>query len=398
MLARRSTYVALLSWMVLLACLFLPRAARADRSSLVHVIALDSDDASEDQADALTSALRARVRNTPGWQIAESNMALSTLLPALKCPTRPDAACLQRIGDQLKTDRFFWGSVTKASIAHQVNAEVHLWARGKPEQVAKETYSDNLKDQNDEALKRIAAQLFERLTGQVAQGTLIVRAPGADKGAVLVDGAAAGQLDHGMSTLLVGAGAHQVDVQVEGMSSTAQSVNVAAGSQTEVAIAVKAGPASGAVEAGPSKPFPVKKVVGFSSIGLGVVAGVVSAVLAASYASGMSDWDKFRTGKTDPGNPALPAQQLCTAGSAANNAYQTAGVNAACDSARSATTNGTIAWIMGGVGVGLITVGAILIATDHPKEDSAPSSPAARLRILPTFGPNVAGVDALLTF
>lgn len=397
MLARRSTYVALVSWMVLLACLFLPRAARADRSSLVHVIALDSDDASEDQADALTSALRARVRNTPGWQTAESNMALSTLLPALKCPTRPDAACLQRIGDQLKTDRFFWGSVTKASIAHQVVAEVHLWARGKPEQVAKETYSDNLKDQNDEALKRVAAQLFERLTGQVAQGTLIVKAPGADKGVVLVDGAAAGQLDHGMSTLLVGAGPHQVDVQVEGMASTAQSVNVGAGSQTEVAIPVKAG-AAGPVETGPSKPFPVKKVVGFSSIGLGVVAGVISAVLAANYASGMSDWDKFRTGKTDPSNSALPAQQLCTAGSPANTAYQSAGVNAACDSARSATTNGTIAWIMGGVGVGLITVGAILVATDHPKEESAPGGTTGRLRILPTFGPNVAGVDALLTF
>jgi hypothetical protein len=397
MVARRSTSTVLLSILVLLVCALLPRAARADRSALVHVIALDSDDASEDQADALSSALRARVRNTPGWQTAESNMSLSTLLPALKCPTRPDAACLQRIGDQLKTDRFFWGSVMKAPIAHQVVAEVHLWVRGKPEQVAKETYSDNLKDQNDESLRRIAAQIFERLTGMTAQGTLIVKAPGADKGTVMVDGTIAGQLDHGMSTLLVSAGAHQVDVQVEGMSSTPQSVTVTPGTQAEVSIALKSGGAIGPVT-GPSKPFPIKKVVGFSAMGLGIAAGVVSVVLAASYASGMSDWDKFRTGLSDPTNPSQPAQQLCTPGSPASTYYNSVdagSLTAACNKAQSATTNGTVAWILGGVGVGLIVVGAVLVFTDHPKEDSAPT---ARLRVLPTFGPNSAGIDALVTF
>ncbi len=392
MLARRSTFSLFLSLMLLLACVMLPRAAMAG-SPLVHVVALDSDDASEDQADALTAALRTRVRNTPGWQTADSNQSLSTLLPALKCPTRPDAACLQRIGDQLKTDRFFWGSVTKAPIAHQVVAEVHLWVRGKPEQVAKETYSDNLKDQNDEALKRIATQLFERLSGQTAQGTLIVKAAGADKGMVLVDGAVAGQLDHGMATLLVGAGSHQVDVQVEGMTSTPQSVNVSSGAQASVDIALKSGGGGVAPPpSGPSKPFPIKKVLGFSSMGLGVVAGVVSVVMAVNWSNGMSAWDQARIGALD--STGKPGTNICESNSSAVVGQPT---KAQCDAAKSATTDGTVAWIMGGVGVGLIAIGAVLVFTDHPKEESGPPA-AGKLRILPSIGPNGAGVSALLTF
>ncbi|HEX4514064.1 MAG TPA: hypothetical protein VH054_11020, partial [Polyangiaceae bacterium] len=214
-----AVFVAVVAFLV-------PALAFAQKPVTVHVIALDSDDASEDQADALTAAMRQRVRNAPSLQLAESNQSLATLLPALKCPTRPDSACLQRIGDQLKTDRFFWGNVVKATMAHQVVAEVHLWTRGKPEQVAKETYSDNLKDQNDDALKRIAGQLFERLTGQATQGTIIVHAIGAPAGTVLVDGKAAQPLDHGQATLLLTSGSHSIDVQADGMTTTAQTVNV----------------------------------------------------------------------------------------------------------------------------------------------------------------------------
>jgi hypothetical protein len=129
----------------------------------VVVVDLDFDDASEDQADALTAALRSRVDNTPGWRLESQRPSMTTLLPALSCPRPPDASCLDRIGKLLEVDHYFWGTVTKAPAPHDVVAEIHYWGRGEVERVARETYSENLTDQNDDALRRVAAQLVEQL-------------------------------------------------------------------------------------------------------------------------------------------------------------------------------------------------------------------------------------------
>lgn len=127
------------------------------------MVDLDSDDATEDQADALTAAFRTRVGNTPGWRLDAQRPSMTTLLPALSCPRPPDSSCLDRIGKLLEVDHYFWGTVTKAATPHEVVAEIHCWGRDEIELVARETYSDNLTDQNDDALRRIASQLIERL-------------------------------------------------------------------------------------------------------------------------------------------------------------------------------------------------------------------------------------------
>src|SRR5271167_3154188 len=54
-------------------------------------------DAADDQADALTRALRARVEALPAWALQESAQSFETLSIALRCPTKPDGACLERI-------------------------------------------------------------------------------------------------------------------------------------------------------------------------------------------------------------------------------------------------------------------------------------------------------------
>src|SRR5579863_7411026 len=91
-------------------------AARADTpnpsAAPVYVLTLSTDDA-DDQADALTQALRARIRQARGWSIVETPQSFETLAIALKCPPKPDVACLQRIADQLHADHFIWGSLSK---------------------------------------------------------------------------------------------------------------------------------------------------------------------------------------------------------------------------------------------------------------------------------------------
>ncbi len=377
---------------MLVSSLLLPRQAFAQKPVSVHVIALDSDDASEDHADALTAAMRQRVRNTPSLQLAESNQSLATLLPALKCPQRPDSACLQRIGDQLKTDRFFWGNVIKAGAPHQVVAEVHLWTRGKPEQVAKETYSDNLKDQNDDALKRIAAQLFERLTGQSTQGSVLVHVNGSQVGTVVVDGKPQAQLAAGQATLQLGSGTHTIDIQAEGMTTTAQTVSVVVNVQSEVTFELKANVVA-PVE--PSKPSHIKKTIGFIVVGVAGASAIVGAVFGGLYAGDASTWHNFASGVPST------VKDTCSNGLNQGSFPMENGISyrAACNARSNAQSEGTLGWTFAGVAAGLAVVGVILIVTDHPsKEEGSPSPPATSLRILPTFGPNGGGVSALLTF
>src|SRR5277367_2401780 len=69
--------------------------------SAVYILALSTDDA-DDEADALTRALRGRVRQSDRWTLSETSQSFDTLAIALRCPPRPDAACLGRIGDQLR--------------------------------------------------------------------------------------------------------------------------------------------------------------------------------------------------------------------------------------------------------------------------------------------------------
>src|ERR1043166_6726485 len=98
-------------WVLLAAAMALSvtRPARAEppsaRATPLYVLAIRTDDA-DDQADALTLALRARVRLAAGWSLLDTNQSFETLSIALKCSNRTDSACLQRIGDQLKTDHY----------------------------------------------------------------------------------------------------------------------------------------------------------------------------------------------------------------------------------------------------------------------------------------------------
>ena len=153
------------------------RSARAEppspRAVPAHVLEIDSDD-SEGPADALTGALRSREEH-PGWSLQETEHALGMLTAALRCPASRTRRALLKIADQLRTDRFIWGVVTRAP-GNQITAEVHLWARGKPDASTKETYSDNLKDQNDETLRKIAARILEKISGSPTTGTMTIHA------------------------------------------------------------------------------------------------------------------------------------------------------------------------------------------------------------------------------
>jgi hypothetical protein len=155
-------------------------AARADapgpNAPPIQVIAVRSDDA-EDQADALTAALRNRVRALRGFSLGDGDYALEVLTLGLKCGESPDEACQIKIGNQIRADRFVWGSVKRSKSAKQVVADLHLWTRGRPSTKTEFTFSDNLTAPGDDGLRRLVDEalnvLLERQKAPVAAGAAV---------------------------------------------------------------------------------------------------------------------------------------------------------------------------------------------------------------------------------
>lgn len=380
-----------------------PRTAHAEppnaKATPVYVLSIWTDD-SDDQADALTQALRSRVREAQGWSLAETTQSFETLSIALKCPNKPDPPCLQRIGDQLHADHYVWGTMNeKKGAPGEVKADVHLWARGKGDTEAIETYSDNLKDASDESLRAIAARLFGKLTGTGAAGTLVVHA-GTGGGSVLVDGAPKAVLENGMARVDLPSGAHTVSVRVPGFDSSSQSASVPVGTEEDMTFTLS--PTQAASESTSGSSFPVRKVLGYSSIVAGVGMLVAGGVEGMRYLSDYNDSNDIRKDMCAPGGTCTPvitdvcdpAQQLASG--------QPQKATQACNDSKDAVTASTLAWIFSGVGAVLIGTGVWLVTTDHASSEGSTSAATAsskpKVDVRPLLGLQGGRLDVRVTF
>jgi hypothetical protein len=278
----------------------------------------------------------------------------------------------------------------KSAGGKAVTLELHLWTRGKPDQSITETYSDNLKDQNDETLRKIAAKLFEKLTGAggavvapVGGGTVLVTVhANVEEGSVLVDGLEKGKLSHGVASIEVPVGAHEIEVRSEGRNPAKQSITATAGQEANVTVELTA--ATAPPPPGPSKPFPVKKVVGLSLVGLGVAAGVIGIVEGVGFIDAQGKNDK------DHNNIAYKGiKDFC------KDPITMMGTTNPCQNLKDAESSRMLELVFLGVGAALIGTGVILIITDK----GAPSTEQkAGVRLVPSIGPTGGGMGLVGTF
>jgi len=360
-----------------------PAAAQGSRPQSIHVLEIDSDDA-DDQAEALTGALRSRARSAPGWVLLDTTQSLSMLTAALRCPQHPDAACLFRIADQLKADRFIWGLLTRQGAGpHQVSVELHLWARGKADVVVKETYSDNLKDQGDDTLRKIANRSFDRLTGG-APSTVTLHAGTAD-GMVIVDGDQKVALQHGSATLTLAAGAHTIEIQAAGFTSAHQSVTAIGGVGQEVNVDLQP-EAAPPPPVTPEAPRSGRRTAMWGTLigggALLVAGGVLAIVFEVERHTDNSDASSNNYGY---GNTQAPVTNVCTTAAQVPNAEATQACNAQ-NTARTILVPEIISLGAGGI---LATVGIVLAATE-PKKEAPPDAQVTGLRsfrFVPQVGP-----------
>lgn len=364
-----------------------PRVARADQGGghtvPVAVLSFDSEDA-EDQADAFTGALRSRIRAAQGWSLIETAQSLGMLTAALKCPSRPPPDCQQRIGEQIKAERYIWGYVMKGPQPGQVTAEIHLYQRGKPDTVIKENYADNLKDQNDDTLRKIAARVLDRLGGQ-AVGVVVVRGPSDMNGEVIIDGDKKVPLTSGNARLELAPGSHAIEVvPATGAPPTKRTILATAGKETVVDIA---GPATTNPEpTEPEKPFPMRKVVG----GVMLAGGIGLGVLAVQQ---FLFWNELQD-RGDEYAKVVPKDEAPCEGS--NEHF--------CNTDKRARTASAVSLAAGSVGVVLIGAGVYFAflsgdsSSERPSTAAKNTPPKPKTRFAPTFGATGGGLSLSGTF
>lgn len=390
-MARR--LLALLAALVLLVVLTPPRAARAEGTSAtavpIMVLAFDSEDA-EDQADGLTAALKSRVRASHAWTLLETNQSLAMLTAALKCPgSRPTAECQLKIADHLKQDRFVWGVVTKAGPGH-VQAEAHLYQRGKADTAAQEKYAGNLKDGNDDALRQVAQRLLDKLSG-VALAVLVVKA-GDLNGEVVIDGDKRFPLKNGSARIELSPDTHAVEVVAPGApAGNKQTVLLQAGKEKVVELGPKAAPTTpGAPPATEeSKPFPTRKVVGGVMAAAGVGLGIFAVERYSTWKGKQDEIDgKYSAGIGNTNGQRVPA---CDAPDPPN--VNASNKQQACDFSNQANAVGITGIIAGSVGGLLVLGGAYFLFTggDDTKEKKAAARPRVR-EVSPWASTSGAGV------
>jgi hypothetical protein len=326
-------------------------APAAPAAGALYVLSIGTEDA-DDQADALTQALRSRVRQSPQWSLLETAQSFDTLAIALKCPPRPDPPCLQRIGDQLHADRYLWGALSRKRGMGQVTADVHLWSRGKPDELVVETYSDNLKDASDEALQTISTRILGKLLGMPAPAPVAPRPPAAEPPPPI-------ETPHQMPKLED----HSSDTVVADRHSGLRG----------------------------------RTIVGLSAVAAGV------GLFVAAGVEGLA-WLNDRNASVDDRNmvPKSVTDVCATQGSFA--------AQDACSKTKDALTASTLGWVFAGAGALLVGAGVFLAATDR---DATPTSPdlaldghtrrapradAYRVSIVPSLGLRAGALDLRVTF
>jgi hypothetical protein len=250
----------------------------------ISVIAIQTPDA-DDQAEALTKALRAAVKDLEGWSIAEGDYSLEVLSISLKCVEPPDAACQSRIADQIKADRFVWGIIKKKGA--NVVGDIHLWTRGQGTTKTTVEYSANLTEPNDDALRRIARTSLDELTGGPPKGTVHVKAGKDVGGQVFIDNKPVGALVGGEGKFPFPAGPHKVVVKAPGYSSVESPVTIKPQGTSEVVVTLVP------VEEGSTTNW--RKIGGFVGIGAGVAfaaGGIVGGVKVLSIQKNFDDYRK----------------------------------------------------------------------------------------------------------
>lgn len=323
----------------------------------------------EEQAEAITLALRARLRLLGGWSVRDDVPSFALLSASNRCGPEIDLACQTKIADQLKLDYFVWGRLDRQNKGN-MTATMHLFRRSGAVTETKESYSENLKEQNDDVLRQIAQRSIDKLLGR-SVGRLVVNAPG-PVGTVIVDNKRYA-LDRGRVTLELTPGAHRVEVLVRGFATQTRELTVPASEQIAYDVpAVRDDNATGL--ASNETPLPTRTILGAGLIVVGGAALIGGTYFAVNYFDENSKATAGREKIPPPNDVCDPKYEIAMTPGAADAVD-------ACKHARSANRSWPWAWVLGAVGVAGVGAGVYVLVTNPAKEK--PVAGAKSIRVTP---------------
>lgn len=353
----------------------------------IHIIALQTTTDADDQAEALTKALRSAIRAMPGWSLGEGDNSLEVLVLKLQCTEPPDATCQSRIGDVIKSDRYVWGILNKKG--ENVVGELNYWVRGQGTNKATVDYSSNLTEANDEALKKVALDAITGLTGGPPKGQLHVKA-GNVSGQLFVDGQPIGPLTNGEGTFAVPSGQRKITIKAPGYNDTETTTVVKPTGTVDVALNPQA--------VGDSKPVDFRKVGGFVGVGAGALLvglGVVS-TLQVSDAQQI-----LGTGPDSPGfRGDVKSGDLCSGSYESKSAGMIVDTDKTALDACSKSVFVPLQFVFYGLGAIVGGTGVYLLMTSGTSAapEAKPAAPATGWTFTPMAGPQGGGLQARYRF
>jgi hypothetical protein len=342
----------------------------------VHVLGLDAEDADE-QADALTAALRERLRQQAGFSLGEPNQPLSSLMAVLKCKgSAPDADCQNKIFAKLGSERIIWGTVKRHT--DTVTAELHYTVKGGATVTRSEPYMASLKDPKEARLQEVVTRLLTPLLGLDARKTPSVAlakvtiTSGNFQCGVLVDGESKGQLVNGQLVLELPPGQHKFELMKPcARAASTSTLTLASNNDVQIATVLEGTAGSGAGGPPPKdgkSGVSGRTIGGIALLGGGAVAAGVGVYFLTEWGGHSNQASNGKCEAKSPDKPILPTGEC-----------------------QGLSTKMIRESVLGGVliGVGVVSIGgALYLLFTGPSSDEK----AARLRLSPMLGPTSGAV------
>lgn len=402
----RTPVAALAGALVALAAPPAHAAPPGPNAPVMHVLEVGTDDA-DDQAKAVTLALRHRVRESKEFALADNDNSLQVLSLALKCPEPPNATCLTNIANKVSARQYFWGTMKKAQ-GSQVTLDLHLWQRGHEDVHERFTFSDNLTEPRDPALERLADQMYQRLVFYGRVGVARLVAERALEGELFVNGRAQGPITHAQHELTLPPGEYNFEVRSGGRVTMNARGRVAVTQVQEVRLVPVRSQTDAAIPppvdvepANPSRPADTsggsswRKPVGIVGIGLGgalLIAGAYASLRVLTFGEDEA-YKAYRSG-VDPNKDACDE---AAAGTPVNQpgAATPGRVDRLCSSSKTLTTFQYVAYPVGALAAG---AGLVLLLSAQNNSTHTGSTKAPRWALTPSAGPRATGLDFRLNF
>jgi hypothetical protein len=197
------------------------------------------DERANNANQKITGAMRERARaaNSPYSPAPGGDRELVEAVVLAGC-AGPDKDCLVQIGTDLPTDFLIYGKLEKRGKGFQIS--LTLLDIGKKDRVRQLTETIPGNETGKDELAKWGRQLYDKLTGGGAKGTLLVTA-NVDAGSVFVDGQASGNLVRAQARIHgLDSGSHRVRVEADDKRPFEGDVTIEAGETAELTVTLEA--------------------------------------------------------------------------------------------------------------------------------------------------------------